>query len=279
MCSMTCSSKHMLKSSMYGARVSVLPWGLMKDHRLCGYLQQLWTQVHSNMDPGPSHLTMQYRSVAFRGHANEQSKLDVHGIMAVVIPLHEFPASLIASLTPSVTSSSTVTAPVRSHGHGVRRAKPSIHVLTWNPGGLADMRFSEFKTWLAQTDFNVVILPETRWNFENDWEDSQWCYVHSGTPATQRVSGVSTMISKRLCKSCNILWTSVHPGRLLRIRLLGMVRNIDIVALYQASVKTPFNPGVSKDERAQVFQQLDNLLTTLPQRNVLVVAGDFNCSL
>ena len=96
---------------------------------------------------------------------------------------------------------------------------------------------------------------------------------------SHRVSGVLVMVSQAVCRSHNMLWTSVIPGRLVHIRLMGLSRNIDIVACYQASTDSPSRLGASKDVRAEVFQSLDDLISTLPQRNVLLVAGDFNCSL
>ena len=196
------------------------------------------------------------------------------------IPLHEFPTALVETLKQSTRSHSHVTPPVRSRGPHKTRSKPSINVLNWNPGGLGDSRFAELKTWLSDTDFNVVVLPETRWSFQNEREDDHWCYFHSGdSSASQRVSGVLVMVSKELCRSHNMLWTSIIPGRLVHIRLMGLTRNVDIVACYQASTDTPSRLGDSKDVRAEVFQSLDALISTLPQRNVLLVAGDFNCSL
>ena len=196
------------------------------------------------------------------------------------IPLHEFPIALIETLKQTTTPHTPACSPVRSHGPVKPRSKPCITVLNWNPGGLGETRFAELKTWLKDTDFNVVILPETRWSFQNEWEDDHWCYFHSGdSGGSRRVSGVLVMVSKQLRRSHNMFWTTVIPGRLVHVRLMGLTRNIDIVACYQASTDTPFRFGTSKDVRAQVFQSLDELISTLPQRNVLLVAGDFNCSL
>ena len=193
------------------------------------------------------------------------------------IPLHEFPTALVETLTQSMLPHSHACSPVRSHGPPKTRSKPCINVLNWNPGGLGESRFAELKTWLTDTDFNVVVIPETRWSFQNEWEDDHWCYFHSVD--SHRVSGVLVMVSKALCRSHNMLWTSVIPGRLVHIRLMGLSRNIDIVACYQASTDTPSRLGASKDVRAEVFQSLDDLISTLPQRNVLLVAGDFQLQL
>ena len=196
------------------------------------------------------------------------------------IPLREFPMTLISTVTSNMVHASPTAAPVRSHVRGRSRPQQCIQAFLWNSNGLGATRYQELRAWLDNTDCNVVIVPETKWRFENQWEDEHWCFMHSGDPAgALNSSGVLVIVSKTLCRPDNLLWTSVIPGRLMHVRLLGHSRNVDIVACYQAH-EAGCNVNVATlTVRSQVFQQLDQLLLSLPQRNLLLVAGDFNCSL
>ena len=188
------------------------------------------------------------------------------------MPLHEFPTTLISTVTAHMVQDSSPAAPVRSPERRRLRSPPCIQAFLWNPGGLGDTRFQELRTWLDTTDCTVVIIPETRWRFESQWEDDRWCFFHSGDPeGALNSSGVLVIVSKTLCCSDNMLWNPVIPGRLLHVRLQGLTRNVDIVACYQATATS----NCVRDVRSQVFHKLDELLLSLPLRNVLLVAGDF----
>lgn len=70
-------------------------------------------------------------------------------------------------------------------------------------------------------------------------------------------------------------WDIVTAGRLVHLRIFGMHRPLDIVAIYQ-HVYNGSRECLQK--RRVLWQSLDNLLGRLPRRNYLLVAGDFNTS-
>lgn len=151
--------------------------------------------------------------------------------------------------------------------------KQRLNVLHWNSGGLASERYQETLTWLSQHHIDIVVMSETRWGIESEWQTDDFWVLHHGTYC-DKSNGLMVLISKRLCPSQSIKWASVVPGRLLHIRCCGTDRDIDLVACYQ-HVHTGRRDC---EARAQWWQSLDTLIQSLPRRNTLVVIGDLNTS-
>ena len=157
------------------------------------------------------------------------------------------------------------------HLHTPRRRFTSV---CWNPGGLASHRLDELKQWLSLHKVDVVVLPETRWSFSNEWTDADWIHVHTGSPA--RGQGVLVMISKRLCQPMQLRWSEIIPGRLVHVRIPTANRYLDVIGCYQHTNRPSAD---CRHHRSQWWRALDTCLSALPQRNTLLVLGDFNCSL
>ena len=165
--------------------------------------------------------------------------------------------------------------PAKSH-HPDRR----LTALVWNSGGLSSARWAELQLWLQhQPALDLVILPETRWSFTSEWMTDNWYIIHSGL---HKFSGIMIMVSKRLKPVGNIAWQSHVDGRLLHVRLHGDgntgERNIDVVGVYQAHTGSNVK-GEQSNIRDHTWKKLDDLIATLPRRNKLLIAGDFNTTL
>lgn len=150
-----------------------------------------------------------------------------------------------------------------------------LRVLNWNCGGLAVAKLDEIKLWLMQQRIDVAILTETRWTYEGESQDSHWYSIHTGS-STHRGMGILCLISTRLCKQDQLRWRSVVEGRLLHIQLRLGNRNTDIIGCYQF---TQASHKARQQDRERWWTSLDQLLGTLARRNMLVLAGDFNCCL
>lgn len=150
-----------------------------------------------------------------------------------------------------------------------------FRVLQWNAGGLALHRLDSIKTWMLENHIDVAVIAETRWTYENEWSDGNFHYVHTGDPK-QKGAGLLCILSARLCKADKLRWRVVAPGRLLHVQIQLTTRSIDIIGCYQHTFAS--NSQRSQD-RHRWWMLLDALLQGLASRNVLVVAGDFNCSL
>lgn len=123
---------------------------------------------------------------------------------------------------------------------------------------------------------DITVIAETRWTYENEWTDDHCHYVHTAGHPSHTGLGILCIISRRFCRADQIKWRVVQPGRLIHIQLQQTGRSIDVVGCYQHTQAT----GMTRQqERAQWWRQLDDLLHGLVSRNVLVLTGDFNCSL
>lgn len=122
---------------------------------------------------------------------------------------------------------------------------------------------------------DMVILTESHWSSDMEWQDSAWMCLHFG-PNTKSHAGTSVMISKRLCQSLDISSVHIHPGRLAHVRNPAETHPIDVIAVYQYA-------GTSNSTllqyRQEIWDKLDTYLHRLPNRNMLVCSGDFNSHL
>ena len=156
--------------------------------------------------------------------------------------------------------------------HSSRRR---IQILSWNVGGLSQARLDEVRLWALEQQIGITALLETRWPWVSEWEDEKFLYVHSGKPG-DRSCGILIMIAKWLCPSSNLRWIESVPGRLVHMQLRIQPRPLDFVACYQFC----FAPTHARlQERKRWWDQFSALVGNIPNRHVLTIAGDFNCSL
>ena len=89
-----------------------------------------------------------------------------------------------------------------------------IHALAWNSTGLASWKLDELRCWLADQPFQVVLLTETRWQYDREWIEGGWIHIAcSGDP--YRSCGMLFMIRTTLRHQSQTSWKSVIPGRLV----------------------------------------------------------------
>ena len=101
------------------------------------------------------------------------------------------------------------------------------------------------------------------------------CQCTRDTPSDAG-AGILLMIASHVCKPSEFRWQEVAPGRILHAQLRFSQRCFDLVACYQHTFMT----GKARLHDRQLWWRcLDKYLSTLPKRNVLLLAGDFNCSL
>ena len=149
-----------------------------------------------------------------------------------------------------------------------------VHMMAWNGTGLAGWKIDELRAWLHQQMIQVVVLLETRWQFDREWTEDGWHHIaSSGSPF--RSCGIPIMIRSTLCSSDRISWQTPIPGRIVHVRL-HLNRPLDIVGCYQ---HTFVNTRPCKSNRSMWIKTLNDLLNDLPRRNSLVVLGDWNCGL
>ena len=149
------------------------------------------------------------------------------------------------------------------------------NVMHVNIGGLSSMRYEELQHWALQKEIDFLVVSETRWSFTSEWCTSKWNCIHSGTH-TDISDGLLIMSRTHICPADKIGITEYIPGRLVHIRYHLHARSFDLVSCYQY---VDNRKTVQKLNRHTFWLTLIQCLTTIPNRNSLLLAGDFNCTL
>lgn len=153
-------------------------------------------------------------------------------------------------------------------------SKKRFSVWQWNCGGISSSRLDEVKAWLVMNHIDLAVLVETRMTFESTWTDPHWHILHSGD-GEHRGKGIMLLVSKRLCSAGDLSWQVHDSGRLVHLRLNIGTRPLDLVACYQ-HVFQPTQRCTAMREKW--WNCLEHVLMGIPNRNGLVLLGDFNCS-
>ena len=153
--------------------------------------------------------------------------------------------------------------------------------MSWNVGGLTSEIYQELLQWIVQTQVDIILLQGTRWREDRTWSSHDYSFVQCGEPAETKNThaGLLIGISRRLCTAEDISFATILPGRLQHVKCRIGEKFLDIVNVYQhtdhANPTRP-HPMTSREE---VWTHVDHVLHTIAHRNVLVLGGDFNCSL
>ena len=134
--------------------------------------------------------------------------------------------------------------PVQTH-KPVHRTRPGQatratrhQIFTWNSGGLSGETYDMLISLLERQNISVAHIQETHWSFSSTWSTDSFHCIHSG--ATKKgTAGVLTLIRKDLCKSTQIKFQHVVPGRLLLVRFpLGQTFLNLINVYYFCNIRT-----------------------------------------
>ena len=119
------------------------------------------------------------------------------------------------------------------------------------------------------------VLTETRWQFSSEWSNQKWNLVHSGS-SDDRSDGILILLRRHICPSECIGITEHLVGRLIQIRIHFQARSFDLFCCYQYVDNRSLT---TKQQRSLFWSTLQQGLDIVPNRNSLLIAGDFNCSL
>lgn len=244
------------------------------DHFNAQMLQTLAKCGHpptGDCGPEPRNPTTR-TSVQKRSYKRACRRMLTHGYAwyhGRIVTSTDFPQHLQQNLQTRPSSNRQST---KNHYQGDRHR---LKVLQWNPGGITQGVFQEFKLWLQNQPIDLVVLSETRWSFTSCWTDAQWAYIHSAS-TEPRSGGVLVMVAKAWTHPDQIGYHEDIPGRLLHIRIHFGKRATDILAAYQYA---DYRDKQSHEARQKFWNNLDQILHTLPNRNQLICSGDFNCAL
>ena len=162
-----------------------------------------------------------------------------------------------------------------------QRDSQPIKYLCWNTGGLTSGVWEELLSQLADPKYaevSLVTLQETHWRGVSQFTRDCWHVISSGSNG-EKGAGVAVMVRKTLCQAQSLRYTEVQPGRILHVRVPGAAICLDIISVYQFVWRSTTTTEANKSQRQTLLDQLSKQLRHLPQRNTLLVAGDFNSPL
>ena len=87
------------------------------------------------------------------------------------------------------------------------------------------------------------------------------------------------IVHDSLCQAKDIRFYEVMPGRLLHLRVPGASFSLDVLSFYQFAWRSKQTLTQNQEQRRAALDSLSKTVGSLPQRNTLIVAGDFNMSL
>ena len=204
---------------------------------------------------------------------------------SIITPLHSKRARKIATRSspsclqlpawPPAEDTPTASAAVRQRG--------LLSVLSLNLGGLTQHGYDELCTWLhtpsVREQVDVICLQET-WRLGSEYLLPDWFWISSGS-APVSGQGVAVLVNRRFASDQIIRFREVQVGRLLHVVVplprCGGSRSLDVVCAYMPSKVSESQS--TYDKRDKSWTILDHLLDSLPSRNMLYMAGDFNTDL
>ncbi|CAE7239713.1 TRPT1 [Symbiodinium natans] len=143
--------------------------------------------------------------------------------------------------------------------------------------------WQELMSWLSEKpdDFDIVFVQETHWKQEGcrTFSSGPWFVVSSGATGKDKCSGVATLIHQNICKQDNVSYRVIRQGRVLSVRLHHQQNGSDLLNVYQHVWRTNIDKAENLKARASIWDAIRSSIMKSPQRNDLIIAGDFNCSI
>ena len=101
------------------------------------------------------------------------------------------------------------------------RARPRLHVMSWNAGGLSSDRYQQLLLWLQGPGkhLHVVAVQETHWRHDASYKVPGWHAYHFPCSATDKSAGILILVNQLLYPPHKVQLTCLVKGRLIHLRL------------------------------------------------------------
>ena len=153
-----------------------------------------------------------------------------------------------------------------------------LQFLSWNSGGLTSRVRAELIDRLDSPDFpgiDICVIQESHWLGASTFRKGQWAVLSSGTTSTHK-AGVVTLVRPRVCAYDQVQTLDLIPGHLQLTVIPWKNFRIQILNVYQRVWDYKLSKFENEQRRGQVNQTLRKQLARIPQRDLLIVSGDFN---
>ena len=163
-----------------------------------------------------------------------------------------------------------------------RKGDKRIKALTWNMSGASSAAWQELMAWLEQhqQSIDVALIQETHWRNEGsrDFETGPWNALTTGCSAKDSKAGLAVLVHKRMGRAEMLSARTLIQGRIQHVRIHQGVNSTDIINVYQHVWRSQEDRESNLKCRASVWTQLRQVTAHIPQRNTLLIGGDFNCT-
>ena len=136
--------------------------------------------------------------------------------------------------------------------------------------------------WLEQhqQSIDVALIQETHWRNEGsrDFETGPWNVLTTGCSAKDSKAGLAVLVHKRMGRAEMLSARTLIQGRIQHVRIHQGVNSTDIINVYQHVWRSQEDRESNLKCRASVWTQLRQVTAHIPQRNTLLIGGDFNCT-
>ncbi|CAE7241536.1 unnamed protein product [Symbiodinium natans] len=156
--------------------------------------------------------------------------------------------------------------------------KFDMEVLTWNAGSITSRVWNEILALLATTEYKnikIVFLQESHWQQDQVYSSGPWSVLTCGSTSRHK-AGLVVLVHSSLAPLSEIRSTSIVPGHLQHVMIPWQRSRIHLLNLYQHVWDSKLSKTENRGRRKDVVTQLENRTQRVPQRDFLIVAGDFN---
>ena len=156
--------------------------------------------------------------------------------------------------------------------------KFDMEVLTWNAGSITSRVWNETLALLATTEYKnikIVFLQESHWQQDQVYSSGPWSVLTCGSTSRHK-AGLVVLVHSSLAPLSEIRSTSIVPGHLQHVMIPWQRSRIHLLNLYQHVWDSKLSKTENRGRRKDVMTQLENRIQRVPQRDFLIVAGDFN---
>ena len=120
---------------------------------------------------------------------------------------------------------------------------------------------------MARVNIDILGISELRWTGMGEFNSDDHYIYHCGQESLRR-NGLAIIVNKRVRNA--VLGCNLKNNRMISVRFQGKLFNITVIQVYAPTSNT---------EEAEVewfYEDLQNLLELTPQKDVLIIIGDWN---